>query len=88
MSWIMDPIGPEHQELFALDLKNCYISLCLLSSIYKYQSALNLVKIYMTIRSRMSLILGLIRPEPPELLALELKNCYISLWLIFVDARV
>ena len=38
MSLILDLIGPEHQELFALDLKkNCYISLCLHSSIYKYQ---------------------------------------------------
>ena len=36
MSSIMDLIGLEHLELFALDLKNCYISLCLHSSIYKY----------------------------------------------------
>ena len=38
------------------------------------QSAPNLVKIYMTISSQMSLILGLIRPEPPEIFALELKK--------------
>ena len=34
---IMGLIGPERPELFALELKNCYISLCLHSSIYKYQ---------------------------------------------------
>ena len=44
------------------------------SSIYKYQSAPNLVKIYMTIRSRMSSILGLTKPEPLELFALEFKK--------------
>ena len=37
MSLIMDLIRPENLELFALDLKNCYNSLCLHSSIYKYQ---------------------------------------------------
>ena len=37
MSSIMGLIGPQHPELFALELKNCYISLCLHSSIYKYQ---------------------------------------------------
>ena len=37
MSLIMGLTGLEHLELFALDLKNCYISLCLQSSIYKYQ---------------------------------------------------
>ena len=35
----------------------------------------------MTIRSWMSLILGLIGPEPLELFALEFKNCYNSLCL-------
>ena len=36
----------------------------------------------MTIRSQMSSIMGLIGPEKPELLALELKkNCIISLCL-------
>ena len=39
MSSIIDLIRPEHLELFALDLKkkNSYISLCLHSSIDKYQ---------------------------------------------------
>ena len=38
------------------------------------QSAPNLVRMYMTIRSRMSLIMELIGPEPSELSALELEN--------------
>ena len=37
MSSIIDLIGPERMELLALELDNCYISLCLHSSIYKYQ---------------------------------------------------
>ena len=39
------------------------------------QSAPNLIRIYMTIRSRMSLIMVSIGPEQPELFALELQNC-------------
>ena len=38
------------------------------------QSAPNLVKMYVTIRSRMSLIMDLIRLELIELYALELEN--------------
>ena len=38
------------------------------------QSAPNLVKVYMTIRSWMCLIIELIRPQLSELYALELKN--------------
>ena len=37
MSSIMGLTGPEYLELFAPELKNCYISLCLHSSIYKYK---------------------------------------------------
>ena len=77
----MDLIGPEHLELFALDLKKIAIFhfFYTLASTNINQSAPNLVKIYMTIRTRMSSILGLI--EPPKFFALELKNCYISLCL-------
>ena len=38
MSLIMDLSKPERLELFALDLKKLLYSLCLHSSIYKYQS--------------------------------------------------
>ena len=37
MSSIMGLIRSEHLELFALEFKKCYISLCLRSSFYKYQ---------------------------------------------------
>ena len=81
MSLIMGLIGPEHLELFALELKNCCISLCLHPSIYKYQPITpNLVKIYMTIRSQMSSIMCLIGPERQELFALALKKLlYLTL---------
>ena len=42
-----------------------------------YQSTPDLVKMYMTARSRMSSIMGLVRPEQFELFALESeKKCY------------
>ena len=51
MSWIMGVIAPEQLELFALELKNFFVSLCLHCSIYKYQPfSSNLVKIYMTLK--------------------------------------
>ena len=76
MSSIMDLIGSEHLELFALDLKKIAIFHFgyNLASTDINQSAPNLVKIYMTTRSRMISILGLIVLEPPELFALEIKK--------------
>ena len=47
------------------------------------QSAPNLVKMYMTIRSRMSLIMDVIRPELSELPTLELENFpYLTLFTL------
>ena len=47
------------------------------------QSAPNLVKIYVTIRSRMGSIMNLIRSELPELSALELENLpYLTLFTL------
>ena len=44
------------------------------------QSTSNLVKMYMTVRSRISLIMDLIRPELSELSTLELENfLYLTL---------
>ena len=65
-------IRPELPELFALELKKIAIFhfVYTLTSTNINQLAPNLVKIYMTIRSRMSLILNLIGPEQPELFAL------------------
>ena len=64
MSSIMGQIEPEHPELFALEF----------GKIAEYdfgQSAPNLVKMYVIIRSQMSLIVDLIGAELFELFALE-----------------
>ena len=77
MCLILGLIVPEPPELFALELKKkiaIFHFVYTLASTNINQWAPNLVKIYMTIRSRMSSILGLIIPEPPELFALELKK--------------
>ena len=83
MSSIIDLMGPEHLELFALELKK--------NAIFQYtvstninQSAPNLVKIYyMTIRSQMSSIMDLIGPENLELFALYLKKMlYFTLFTL------
>ena len=76
MSLIMGQIEPKHPELFALEFGKIAENLFVytLSSTNINQSAPNLVKVYMTIRSRMSLIMELIRPELFELSALELEN--------------
>ena len=51
-----------------------------LASTYVNQSAPNLVRMYMTIRSRMSFIMEVIRPELSKLCALELDNLpYLTL---------
>ena len=76
MSSILGLIGQERPELFALELKNCYISLCLHSSIYKYQPISTKLGQNMD-DHKMSSMLDLIESERPELFALELKNCYI-----------
>ena len=80
ISSILDLIGQEQPELFALELKKNAIFDFVYSqaSTFFNQSALNLAKIYITIRSWMNSILGVIGPEPPELFALDLKNCKIS----------
>ena len=76
MSSIMGQIEPEHLELFALKFGKIaeYDFVYTLSSTNINQSAPNLVKMYMTIGSQMSLIMELIRPELSELSALELKK--------------
>ena len=63
----------EHLELFALEIGKIAESdfVYTLASSNINQSAPNLVKMYVTIRSCMSLIMGLIRPELFELFALE-----------------
>ena len=65
---IMGQIQPEHPGLFAFELGKIAESdfVYTLASTNIDQSAPNLVRMYMTIRSRMSLIMDLIRPELSE----------------------
>ena len=76
MTLIMGQIEAEIPELFALEFGNIAESdfVYALVSININQSAPNLVKMYVTIRSQMSSIRDLIELELPELSALELEN--------------
>ena len=68
----MELIGPELSELSALELENSpYLTVYSLASANIDQSVLNSATIYMPMRSRMSLIMGHIQPEHPELFALD-----------------
>ena len=64
-SLIMDKIEPEHPKLFALEFGKIaeYDFVYTLASTNTNQSAPNLVKMYVTIRSQMSSIMDVIRPE-------------------------
>ena len=78
-------IDQELLELFALELGKIaeYDFVYTLSSTNIDQSAPNLVKMYVIIRSRMSLIMDLIGPELSELSALELENLpYLTLFTL------
>ena len=76
MSSIMGQIEPEHTELFALEFGKFAESDCVytLASININQSTVNLVKMYVIIRSQMTLIMDLIGFDLYELSALELEN--------------
>ena len=73
ISSIMGQIEPEHPELFELQFLNVaeYDLVYTIASTNINQSAPNLVNMYVTIRSRMTLIMGFIEPELSELFALE-----------------
>ena len=78
MSSIMEQIEPECPELFVLEFRKIAESdfVYTLASTNINQSAPNLVKMYVTIRSRMRLVMGLIGPELSELFPLDFaKNC-------------
>ena len=76
MSSIMGQTKSEHPELFALEFGKIaeYDFVYTLTSTNIDQLAPNLVKMYMTIRSQMSLIMDLIGLELSKLSALELEN--------------
>ena len=72
----MGQIEPEHPELFALKFGKIaeYDFVYTLSSTKIDQSAPNLVKMYVIIKSWISSIMDLIGPELSELSALELEK--------------
>ena len=72
-SFIMEPIGQELSELSALELENLpyFTFIYTLASANTNQSVPNLATIYMPKRSHMSMIMGQIETEYPELFALE-----------------
>ena len=76
MCLILGLIKPEYPELFALEFGKIaeYDFVYTLSSTNIDQSAPILVKMYVIIRSRMSLIFYLIEPELSGLSALDLEN--------------
>ena len=81
----MGQIEPEHPELFALEYGKFaeYDFVYTLSSTNIDQSAPNLVKMYVIIRSQMSLITDLIGPELSKLSALDLENLlYLTLFTL------
>ena len=76
MSSIMEQIKPEILELFALEFEKIAETdlVYTLASTNIDQSAQNLVKMYVIIKSRMSSIIDLIGPEYSEFFALELEK--------------
>ena len=84
MSSIMEPIGPELFELSALEFENLpYLTVYSLASTNINQSSLNLVKMYMTTRARMSSIIKPIETELFELSALEFENLpYLTMFTL------
>ena len=85
MTSIMDQIEAEQLELFALEFVRIaeYDFVYNLSSTNINQSAPNLVKLYVIIRSRMGSIMDLIKLELSGLSALELENLpYLNLFKI------
>ena len=85
MSSIMGQTELEHRELFALEFGKIVESdfVYTLASTIMDQSTPNLVRMYVTIRSRMSSIMDLIAPELSELSALEFENLpYLTLFTL------
>ena len=85
MSSILGQIESEHRKLFAFEFGKITESdfVYTLASTNIDQSTPNLVKMYMTIRLRMRLIMDLIGLELYELSALELENLpYLTLFTL------
>ena len=87
MTLIMGPIGLEQLELFALELGKIaeFDIVYTVASTNINQSVPNFVKMYVTIGSGMSSIMGLIRSEQSKLFALELdKMLYLTLFMFLI----
>ena len=85
MSLIMGQIESEHPELFALEFEKIaeFDFVYTLTSTKIDQSTQNFVRIYVTIRSRMSSIMDLIGPELFEISVLELENMpYLTVYTL------
>ena len=85
MSLIIGQIKSENPELFALEFGKIADSdfVYTAASTNIDQSASNLVKTYVTIRSRVNSIMDLIGPELFELSTLELENfLYLTLFTL------
>ena len=83
---IMGPTEPEQLELFALELGKiaAFDFLYSLASTSTNQSAPNLVTMYMSVRSQMSLIIGQVIQNQSVLSALEIEKLnFSSLFGIF-----
>ena len=74
MSLIMGPIGQEQLELFALELGKISAFDFVYSLASTNQSAKNVVTMYISIRSQMSLIMGQVMPDQSVLSALEIEK--------------
>ena len=77
----MGQIELEHTELFALEFGIFaeYDFVYTLASTNINQSTPNLIKMYVIIRSQMSLIMELIGPELIKLSALEFENLHLQI---------
>ena len=80
MSSSVGQIGPEQLELFALELGNiaAFDFVYSLASTNINQSAPNLVTMYMSIRSQMSLVMGQVIPDQSVLSALEIEKLNVN----------
>ena len=86
ISSILGQMESEHPKLFALEFGKIAESdiFYTLASTKIDQSIPNFVKMYITIRLRMSLIMDLIGPELYELSALEFENLpYLTLFTLY-----
>ena len=86
MGSILGQIKSEHPKLFALEFGKIAESdfVYTLASTNIDQSTPNLVKMYVTIRLRVSLIMDPIGPELYELSALEFENLpYLTLFTLY-----